>query len=106
MVGFWIALAVLVVGIVGGIVIAVVRGLAAWKQVKATSGDITAELDRISQESGQIERHLAAATASQARLAAAGDRLAASRARLQVQLAALGEARRTVDRLLWFLPGR
>ena len=45
------------------------------------------------------------ASASSARLGDATARLAASRARLDVQLQAIREARHTMRRLLWFLPG-
>ena len=102
---FWISLAVLLVGVVAGIAYAVVRGLAMWRQIKRTNGTFSAESARISEASAQIQEHLDRASASSARLADAAARLATSRAKLDVQLQALQEARRTVRRVLWFVPG-
>ena len=102
---FWIAIAVLLAGVVGGIAYAVVRGLALWRQLKRTGGAFGDEAARISHASEQIQGHLDRASGSSARLAEALQRLAVSRARLDVQLQAVREARHTVRRLLWFLPG-
>ena len=104
-VAFWIALAVLLVGIVGGIVYAVLRGLAMWRQIKRTNRTIGAETARISDASAAIQEHLDRASASGERLGDAAARLAVSRAALDVQLQALREARQTMRRVLWFLPG-
>ena len=52
-----------------------------------------------------MQEHMDRAEASGERLAGAGARLSTSRARLEVQLQAIREARHTVRRLLWFLPG-
>ena len=105
MTGFWIALAVLVVGVLGGIAYAVLRGLSMWRQVKRTGREFSAESARIADASAQIQEHLDRSDASGVRLGAAAARLATSRARLDVQLQAIREARYTVRRLLWFLPG-
>jgi hypothetical protein len=101
----WIALAFCLAGIVAGLLYAVLRGLAAWRQVKRTSGAVGAESARIAEVSEQIQVHLDRASASSDRLRAAGDRLAVSRAKLDVQLQAVREARQAMRRLLWFLPG-
>ena len=101
----WIALALLAVGVVAGIVYAVVRGLALWRQIKRTGSSFSAESERIAETSVQMQVHLDRASASGARLAGATERLATSRARLEVQLQAVREARHTMRRLLWFLPG-
>jgi len=101
----WIALALLSVGVVAGIVYAVVRGLALWRQIKRTGSSFSAESERIAETSVQMQVHLDRASASGARLAGATERLATSRARLEVQLQAVREARHTMRRLLWFLPG-
>ena len=101
----WIALALLAVGVVAGIVYAVVRGLALWRQIKRTGSSFSAESERIAETSAQMQVHLDSASASGARLAGATARLATSRARLEVQLQAVREARHTMRRLLWFLPG-
>jgi hypothetical protein len=105
MAAIWIALAVLVVGVAGGIAFVVVRGLALWRRMKAMGGAVTAEVDRISSVATEIQAQLDRASASSARLGEAGERLARSRARLDVQLAAVREARRAAGRLLWWLPG-
>ena len=101
----WIALALLAVGVVAGIVYAVVLGLALWRLIKRTGSSFSAESDRIAETSAQMQVHLDRASASGARLAGATERLATSRARLEVQLQAVREARHTMRRLLWFLPG-
>jgi hypothetical protein len=102
---FWIALAVLLVGVVAGIAYAVVRGIAMWRQIKRTGATLNVETARIADASAQIQEHLDRASASSALLGDAAERLAVSRAKLDVQLQALREARRTVRRVLWFLPG-
>jgi hypothetical protein len=104
-VAFWIALAVLLLAVVGGIAYAVVRGISLWRQVKRTGGTLGAESARIADASADIQEHLDRASASGASLGDAGERLAVSRAKLDVQLQALREARQTMRRLLWFLPG-
>jgi hypothetical protein len=103
--GFWIALAVLLVGVLGGIAYAVLRGLSMWRQVKRTGREFSAESARISDVSAQIQEHLDRSSASGVRLGESAERLATSRARLDVQLQAIREARHTMRRLLWFLPG-
>lgn len=105
MTGFWIALAVLLVGVVGGIAYAVLRGLSMWRHVKRTGRGFSAESARIADVSAQIQEHLDRSSASSVRLAASAERFATSRARLDVQLQAIQEARHTMRRLLWFLPG-
>ena len=104
-VGFWIALAVLLAGVVGGIAYAVVRGLSLWRQVKRTGGTLGAETARIADATADIQEHLDRASASGTSLGDASARLAVSRAKLEVQLGAVREARQTMRRLLWFLPG-
>jgi hypothetical protein len=104
-VAFWIALAVLVVGVVGGLAYAVLRGFALWRQVKRTGRSFSAEAARISEASDGMQVHLDRASASQARLTEAVGRLSLARARLDVQLQALREAQHTIRRLLWFMPG-
>jgi uncharacterized membrane protein YraQ (UPF0718 family) len=102
---FWIALAVLLVGVLGGLVYLVLRGLALWRQFKRTSRTFESEVARIERATIEIEAHLHRASASSARLREASERLASSRARLDVQLQAIREARHTMRRVLWFLPG-
>jgi hypothetical protein len=101
----WIALALLFTAIVGGIAYAVVRGIQLWRDVKRSGSTFTAQVERISEASVQIEHQMAAAQAATGRLQSATGRLAASRARLDVQVAALREARAQVRRTFWFVPG-
>jgi hypothetical protein len=104
-VGVWISLAVLLGGIVGGLAYAVLRGLALWRQLKRTKGALGAETARIADATAGIQAHLDRASASGTLLGEASARLQASRAILDVQLQALREARHTLRRTLWFLPG-
>ena len=101
----WIALAVLLVAVVGGLVFVVVRGLQLYRTAKRSGAALTTEMDRINAVSLEIERHMAEAEAAQERLGAATSRLAISRARLDVQLAAVRQARAEMRRVFWFVPG-
>ena len=102
---FWISLAVLLVAVVVGIAYCVVRGFQLYRDAKRASGKITAEMDRISEATLEIERQSAKAAAAAERLNAATGRLAVSRARLDVQLAAVREAQAQLRRTFWFIPG-
>lgn len=102
----WIALAVFLLCLAVGLALAVTKGARAWRAVKQTKASFGSGLDRISDATAGISAQLDRAQESQERLAAAQARLAESRARLRVQLGAVREARRAVDRMLWFLPGR
>jgi len=105
MTGFWIAVVVLALGVVAGLAFAIVRGLRLWRQFKRTSGSIGREADRISAATASISDQLERASASSDDLKVASERLARSRAALDVQLAAVREARLAVKRAFWFLPG-
>ena len=102
---FWISLAVLLAGVVVGLVYAVLRGFALWRALKRTGRAFGTETSRIAEASAGIQAHLDRASASSSTLGEASARLAVSRARLDVQLQAIREARHTMKRLLWFLPG-
>ena len=101
----WLSLAVYLVATVGGLLYAILRGLALWRQLKRTSGTFGAEAARITETAAGIQAHLDRASASNARLGEASQRLAVSRAALDVQLGAIREARHAVRRVLWFVPG-
>ena len=101
----WIALAFYLVGLVAGLVYAVFRGLSLWRRIKRTGRVFGEETARISDTTAQIPVHLDRASAASERLGAVVERLAVSRARLDVQLQAIREARHAMRRLLWFLPG-
>jgi hypothetical protein len=102
---FWVSLAVFVVGLVGGLAYAALRGFRMWRNLKRTSGVLTAETDRIARVADEITAQLDRASASGTRLGESGERLRGSVARLQVQRAALEEARAAISRTFWFLPG-
>lgn len=101
----WIALGVLLVAIVGGIAYAAIRGWQLYRTAKRSGAAITAELDRISRATLEIERQMAKAEAAAARLHAATGRLATSRAQLDVQLVAVRQALAGARRVFWFVPG-
>ena len=101
----WIALAFYVVGLIAGLAYVVFRGLSLWRQVKRTGGAFSDETARIAEVSEQNQDHLDRASASSEQLGAVAERLAVSRAKLEVQLQAIREARHAMRRLLWFLPG-
>ena len=101
----WIALAVLLVAVVGGIAYASVRGFQLYRNAKRSGAAFTSETDRINEVSLQIERQMAKSAAATERLQSATGRLTSSRAQLDVQLAAVREARAQVRRVFWFVPG-
>ena len=102
---FWIALAVLLVALVGGIAYAAIRGFQLWRDTKRASATFGEQMDRIDAVMLQIERHVGEADSAAGRLTDAVARLAVSRARLEIQIAALREARARVRRVFWFIPG-
>ena len=77
-----------------------------YRQAKRAGAKITAEMDRISDVTAEIERHIgegARLPRSGSTVRRAGSRV--SRARLDVQLAAIREARAQLRRTFWFVPG-
>ena len=102
---FWVSLAVLLVAVVAGIAYCALRGLQLYRDAKRASARISAEMEHISEVTRSIERHTAEGTAAAERLKGATGRLAQSRARLDVQLAAVREAQAQLRRTFWFVPG-
>ncbi len=102
---FWIALVVFLVALLAGLAYAIFRGIVLWRNLKLTGRAFSVESARIADVSARIQEHLDRAGVSNELLREAAERLAVSRARLEVQLEAIREARYTVRRLLWFLPG-
>jgi hypothetical protein len=90
---FWIALAVAIVMPVVGAAIVVIRGVAFYRAAKGTSRRFGAELAKIERTSAEIDTNMRLAAEASTRLQEATARLTASRAQLNVQLAALREAR-------------
>ena len=103
MVFVWPAVAIAVVGILGGVTVSVVRGLRAWRDVKRFSGAVGDRVGEIEKATAEIETHLSRADESSGRLTVALENLRRSRAQLDVLLGALKEARVTVERELPFL---
>ena len=97
----WFTLAAAVVAIVAGTVVAIVRGVKLWRAMRHASSRFGQELAHIETSAAEIQGHLDAAEAGVEHLSETAERLRRSRARLEVQLQALREARtvlrRTVD---------
>ena len=103
----WIALAAFLVALAAGIAIRRVQGdlhLAA-RQAHRRQLHRRARPDR-ARTAAEFDEQLARASASTGQLSEAQARLSASRARLEVQLAAVREARGQLTRVFWFVPGR
>src|SRR4051794_5894626 len=98
---FWLSLALLLVADAAGIVYCVLRGLQLYRDAKRAGGKMTAEMERISEVTLSIERHTAKGAAAVERFHGATGRLALSRARLDVQLAAVREAQAQLRRTFW-----
>ena len=101
----WLALVVFLAGSLGGLAYAILRAIALWRQVKRTGRSFADETARIADSAAGIQTQLERASAASGRLADASRRLATSRAVLDVHLQALREARHTIRRMLWFVPG-
>jgi chromosome segregation ATPase len=105
-VAVWPALGVAVVGVVAGLITAIVRGLRSWRRLKGLSRAFGNGVADVSTRAEEIETHLTRASEGSEQLSASLERLRRSRARLNVQLAAVREARAAVERELPFLGGR
>jgi hypothetical protein len=88
----------------GAAALAVVRGIALWRQAKRTGRVLSAELSTFSERSARTERLLAEAEASSHELEQALERLRASRARLAVLVHAFERAGARTRWLRAFLP--
>ena len=102
---FWLALLVYLGAVLGGIAYVVLRGLALWRRVKRTGGTFGDATAHIADAGEHVQVHVERMNASVARLGETSRQLTASRQRLDVQLQAVREARETLRRLLWFVPG-
>ncbi len=89
-----------------GLFVAVVRGLALWRQGKRTGGAFTSELALFEERSARAERLLDEADRAHQDLRAATERLRVSRAQLQVLFGSIDDARRKTRWLRAFLPVR
>jgi hypothetical protein len=102
----WLALAAFLACLAAGVTLVVYRGICTWRLLKRTGATFTAELDRISRVAAEIDGQLARASAAAERLGVAQENFRTTRARLDVQLAAVREARGQLLRVFWFVPGR
>ena len=101
---FWLALAVAIVAVVASSIYLTRKGLEAFRGAKRLGGTVTGELERIERTSGEIERHLALAAESGAKLEAELAQLRRSRARLNVLTSALDDVRASVGRVTAVYP--
>jgi len=101
----WLALVVYLACLAGGATFAVVEGLGLWRRIKRTGGALSAETGRITSVLDGLSLHFDRMNVSTGALQASLGHMATSRARLDVQVRAIKEARQTIGRLLWFLPG-
>src|SRR5690348_13235143 len=102
MLAVWPALGVALARIVGRIVVAFVRGRRAWRAFKSLGSAVGKGVDAIATSSAEIDTHLTRAGEGSERLSVALERLARSRVRLDVLLAAMREARTAVTRTVPF----
>jgi hypothetical protein len=100
----WLALAVSLVAVAVALTMTTRRGIALYRDFKKLGTVMADELASIERRAGDIEGHIAAATASGEALSVAAARLADSRARLNVLLAAIADVRESVSRVRAFLP--
>ena len=101
---FWLPLVFAVAVVVGSSVFATLRGLELFRTFRRLSGEAGAGLERVSDSSAGIERHLSLAAASGERLDASLRRLRASRQRLNVLTSALADVRASLDRVTAIVP--
>ena len=100
----WLALAFLVVSVIGSIAFAALRALRTWRTVRGVSAALTRGLDGVVSTAEAAEAHALALTDGTARLTRAIDHLQQSLAELALIRAAAGEARATVGRVTGVVP--
>ncbi len=105
MAAVWLSLALFVVVVAAGVAYAAARGWQLYRLGKRTAAAFSPALERITGAMASIEGHAAAAEAGSQRAGEAAERLRSSKARLDVQLAAVREARTQMRRVFWFVPG-
>jgi hypothetical protein len=104
MVLVWLALAASVIAVIAATTVTTLRGIELFRAFRAVGADVGDEVTSIERTTRKIEGHLAAAARSGDALSAAVARLAISRARLNVLLAALADVRAAVTRITAVMP--
>lgn len=100
----WLALAVSLLLVVGSAVYATLKGLAAYRTFKALGSAAGGGLDRIAASAARIEHQLADAAAAGTRLDRSLARLRVSRARLNVLRSAIADVTAVVGRVTAVYP--
>ena len=100
----WSGLAVFLVAVLGGIALAAVRGLAAYRAARAFEERLNTAMAETTRLLDGIEPRVAKATATAARLEEARARLQESTATMSVLFAAFGEAVALLRRVSAFVP--
>ena len=96
---YWLALAVSIVVVIVSAIYTTRKGLEAFRAAKVLGNEVSTETARIEQASAQIERHLALAAESGARLDAELAQLRRSRARLNVLTSAIADVKVSITSL-------
>jgi len=100
----WLALAVSLAAVLTAAVMTTRRALALFRDAKRVGAALSTEVEAIERSTAEIEGHLSAAAASGEALSKAVERLSASRARLNVLLAAIADVRASVALVTAFIP--
>src|SRR5690349_5565929 len=100
----WIGLAVFLVAVLGGAVLAGIRGLAAYRVLRSFQRQLAAAVAETTRLIDGIEPRVAKATATAQRLEEARARLQESAATAKILFAAFGEALALVRRVSAFVP--
>ncbi len=102
----WIALAFLLVAVVGSLVFLGLRALRLWRLFKAFSRTAETALDRVTRAAEAAEQKSSSLSANQERLAKAMEHLQISLARLAVLRAAAAEVNATLQSLRRIVPSK
>jgi hypothetical protein len=100
----WIALGVGGTAVVASVAFVVVRGLALWRQLKATAAAASAELERLAASAEQVAARAERLGEGAPRLSERLERLRRTQARLGILLAAWGDVRSSVERITAVVP--
>ena len=100
----WLALAVSAAAVIATAVMAFLRGRELYRDATRVGGQMSVEVEHIERSTAEIEGHLEAAAKSSEALSVALARLSASRARLNVLLAALEGVRASWRLVTAFVP--